>query len=158
MATKSRGRGTSGGIRVGISAVGKGPVEDDGLRAVDRSDAHKSAIEACNATIPNYRIQVAQVVILIASTSAVLRTQTLDWQSLVRAVRVVAIGAISKAVTVGVRINIGSIQPYSGEESESCSAQYERSNLSTRRPTSCFERCCGTASIATAAPAKRRAD
>lgn len=108
MATNRRGCGT-GGISVGISVVGKCPVEDDGLRTVDRGDAHKSAVQACNAAIPNNRVQVAQVVILIASTCAILRTQTGDWQSLVRAVRGAGIGAIKKAVTMGVRVNIGSI-------------------------------------------------
>lgn len=120
--------------RCGIGAVGKRPVENDSLRVIDVGNIDHAAVEAGKAAVPNEGVQIARIITFVASTCAVLGAQTGYRQSLVRPAGVVrGVGAVDEGVGMGIWVNIGAIQPHSWEESESRSAQDERSNSSSGR-------------------------
>lgn len=81
---------------------------------------HQRAILITRTPIPNKRIQIGRIIVIITTTGAVLRAQTLNGKCLV-----LVVGIVTETIGMAVGVCIGSIEPEAGEESEGGAAEDE---------------------------------
>ena len=99
-----------GGARVRC-VVRQCAIEDDSLGTIDRSNVHETAVPVRSAAVPQKRIDISVIAIVITPAGVVLLAETGDGQSLVDAVRIAGVGicAIHKAIRMRVWIGVGTV-------------------------------------------------
>ena len=117
----------------GGCAIRQRAIEDDGLGTIDRTNSHETAVHVRGAAVPQERIDIGRIAVVITPTGVVLLAETGDGQRLVDAIRIAGVGgcAIHEAIRMKVGIGVGTVKPKPWKDSKSRTAKKIRSN--TRR-------------------------
>ena len=117
----------------GGCAIRQCAVEDDGFGTIDRTNSHETAVHVRGAAVPQKRIDIGCIAVVITPTGVVLLAETGDGQRLVDAVRIAGVGsgAIHEAIRMQVGIGVGTVKPKPWKDSKRRTAKKIRCN--TRR-------------------------